>query len=253
MIEGFGVRFSISGWISVSCLVAVGCAQTTVPTPVPARTGDLWWSPALGLPTLGGIEESLGRAFDSPYDVFLAEKGAPPKPAIVTNCENYFQLREEGYEPLTETDLAAFKLEGARCNAIRALRAAQPGTRNRLDAFRLESTALSLLPPAMGPENSPLDREERQRATELGKSWGEFNPGASIAPSGPYEAKVVGSDWTTELELLGLADFNGDGSDDLLVRSLSYGKEGSWREVRLRLLSRPTGKKLLTIVDEKKL
>jgi hypothetical protein len=50
--------------------------------------------------------------------------------------------------------------------------------------------------------------------------------------------------------VLARADFNGDSSEDLLVQTFSYGTEGDWTEVKLRVLTRVSGKAVLAIVRE---
>jgi len=61
---------------------------------------------------------------------------------------------------------------------------------------------------------------------------------------------VRGADWTTKLDVLARADFDGDGNGDLLVRTVSFGTEGSWREVRLRVLSRRQNSAVLALMSE---
>jgi hypothetical protein len=61
---------------------------------------------------------------------------------------------------------------------------------------------------------------------------------------------VKGKDWTTDLDILARGDLNGDGVDDLLVATVSTGSEGSWSEVRLRLLSSVPGDPVLHVVKE---
>ena len=67
---------------------------------------------------------------------------------------------------------------------------------------------------------------------------------------GAGSAIVTGTDWTTKLEVLARGDFTGDGTTDVLLRTVSHGTEGSWREVRLRVLSQEQGQPVLAIKSE---
>jgi hypothetical protein len=61
---------------------------------------------------------------------------------------------------------------------------------------------------------------------------------------------VKGPDWITDLSVLVQGDLNGDGVDDVLVETISAGMEGSWSEVRLRLLTSVPNQDVLEILEE---
>ena len=89
----------------------------------------------------------------------------------------------------------------------------------------------------MGPAVHPAERDRREAAASAGKSWAAVDPEARLKVADAWTAQIQGTDWRTELEVLGRADFDGDGRVDLLVRTVATGSEGSWSEVRLRLLT----------------
>jgi hypothetical protein len=167
----------------------------------------------------------------------------------MTNCQDYLRLRPQGYEARTEVDFAAMKIEGSRCQALKALERAQPAARTPLRVL-VDQAFLTVLPPALGPENTPVDLERRERATREGAAWKALDPDATITIRSPEGATVTGADWTTRVDVLARADFDGDGNGDLLVRTVSFGTEGSWREVRLRVLSRRRNSAVLAVTAE---
>jgi hypothetical protein len=142
------------------------------------------------------------------------------------------------------------KNEGAICQALRGLQAARPASRELLQGFALDERFLSKVPPALGPAPNPADKDRRDAATVAGRTWAATDPDATISASDPWSAQVKGKDWTTEIKVLGYGDFDGDGTDDVLVETLSSGSKGSWREVRLRLLTSAPGAKILRIARE---
>jgi len=211
---------------------------------------SLWWSPLLTLAAIREIPAALSLPFETPLDVTATSPTARLPPGVITNCESYFAFRGMGYEAQSENDSAAMKIEGARCQALKALRTTAPSSRRPPLPLSLGTDALAFLPPVLGPGPSPGERSRRQDATNQGMSWGAYDPKATIAAPGADSAVVTGPDWTTKLEILARGDFTGDGTTDILLRTVSYGSEGSWREVRLRVLSQDGNKPVMAVKNE---
>jgi hypothetical protein len=249
----------IFSWCGVFAVIAAICAtacshsHNVAPTPSQGdpSTASVWWSPALHLSTTAMVDSRLGAPFEAPIDVVKSIDANSVDRKVMTSCLSYFALRTVGYEPESDGDTAAMKLEGAKCQAIRALRESKPAQRASLEGFRLDNGALQKLPPALGPESSPADVQAREAATRFGKTWQAYEPLAHLGHVvSPQEAEVMTPESTTEIKLLVRGDLTGDGADDILIQTLSFGTEGSWREVRLRLLTRDGDKPVLRILKE---
>jgi len=215
--------------------------------PATANASDLWWAPELGLSSLPSIPVRLDQSFADPYDTVASLNGNLDQKSV-SNCNEYLRLLPLGYQPLTVNDGTRYKLEGCKCQAIKALEGAKPAKQETLAQFSLQdASVLSILPPLLGPTPSPLETLQRERATQEGKSWLVADPGVQLEAASMSRAKVVGRGWTTEIEVLARADFNGDASGDLLIQTVSYGTEGNWTEVKLRVLTQVTGKAVLAV------
>jgi hypothetical protein len=243
--------------LALVCWVAEGCAQQPAvradpgaASPTAAPTETLWWSPLLMLASIRDIPAALASRFETPLDVTAASPTAGAPPGVMTNCESYFAFRKRGYEVQSENDSAVMKLEGARCQALMTLRTTALVSRRPPLPFAFDAKALASLPPALGPGPSPGERTRRQEATSQGLSWRAYDPKATMVALGAGSAIVTGTDWTTKLEVLARGDFTGDGTTDVLLRTVSHGTEGSWREVRLRVLSQDQGQPVLAIKSE---
>ena len=230
-----------------------GCAHQsasrTEPSAVPS-VDSIWWSPVLKLASVDAIPHELASPFDYPIDVTRRAQSDNVDRAVMTSCATYLALRERGYEATSETDFAAMKMTGARCQALKILTTTTSQSRGRVARFSLSREALSDLPPALGPEPTPGATTRREGATQQGLSWSAVDPFATYTGRSPDSGVVSGPDWTTKLEILARADFTGDGAVDVLLRTVSYGTEGSWREIRLRVLSRHKDKPVLVIERE---
>lgn len=250
-----GVRLIWIGVFVCNVLVA-GCAHNSVATadPAPAASDEkVWWSPQLSLPSLQAIPEALGAPFATPIDVTLQSPAGEVRQAVMTNCETLLALRSKGYEAISENDLAAMKTEATRCQTLQLLRTTPVVSRPSGARFSLDQNILSTLPPALGPGPSPGQRARREDATRRGIPWGTLDSEATTATTGRESATVKGGDWTTRLEVMARGDFTGDGVADVLLRTVSYGTEGSWREVRLRVLfqdSNNVGSKLIWSIEK---
>jgi hypothetical protein len=244
-------------WVlaAIAALWATACSHSQNVAPTPSRSGQpassIWWSPALRLSSTAMVDSRLETLFEAPIDVVKSTDGKSFDRKLMTNCLSYFALRTVGYEPESDGDTAAMKLEGAKCQAVRALRQSKPSQAASLEAFRLDDGALQKLPPTLGPESSPADIQAREAATRFGKTWQAYEPLAHLGRVvSPQEADVTTPESTTEIKVLVRADLNGDGADDILVQTLSFGTEGSWREVRLRLLTTDGYGPVLKIIKE---
>jgi hypothetical protein len=248
----FGWRWVLA---AIAAIWATGCSHSHNVAPTPSHGGQpaasIWWSPALQLSSTAMVDSRLATLFEAPIDVVKSTDGKAVDRKVMTSCLSYFALRTVGYEPESDGDTAAMKLEGAKCQAVRALRQSKPSERASLEGFRLDDGALQKLPPALGPESNPSDVQAREAATGFGKTWHAYEPLARLGRVvSPQEAEVTTPESTTEIKVLVRADLDGDGTDDILIQTLSFGTEGSWREVRLRLLTTDGGRPVLKILKE---
>ncbi|HEX3695811.1 MAG TPA: hypothetical protein VH374_10510 [Polyangia bacterium] len=225
------------------------CGSVAKTTRTPSTTDALLWSPHLN-PASAAEARALQVPFTSPFDVVLLQAGGSPKQATISDCNTYFELRPKGYEPLSQPDLAAMKIEGANCFAVRAVQNGRPSNARPIRPFLVGQRTLARLPPALGPQPNPTDAARRKRATASGMSWATTDPAAILTVTDEWTARVKGPDWITDLSVLVQGDLNGDGVDDVLVETISAGMEGSWSEVRLRLLTSVPNQDVLEILEE---
>lgn len=230
-----------------ACASAVPTATTAASKPVAAA---VWWSPSLELLSPADIDERLKRPFEDSFDVIKPGPSGTMEHQQITDCVSYARWRDLGYEPQILNDLAGLKIEGALCQAIRLVREARPGLIPSTDLTAVSPALLPHLPATLGPQVSPAERERRQVAAAKGTSWATADPGLTLDAISAEVGVVKGPTWMTKLEILVRGDLDGDGVQDLLVRTVSSGTEGSWREVRLRLLRAVPGHPVYAVSAE---
>ena len=223
-------------WVSIS-----GCASTLPPPKDMPGQRRVWWSPTLELPSLANIAAEMQKPFMDTFPV-SRRRQSTAETANISTCTDYFRLTGQGFHAESDQDIALLQMAGARCHALKILADAGfvgsvPNPSTDWRALGLES-----LPPALGPQVNPADRDERTAASAIGKTWKAAEPSARLTAEAPNRAEVVGQDWTVTLELWAVGDFVKAGRDQLLVFSRAKGTEGSWQEIELRLLDRPPSK-----------
>lgn len=242
---------TFAGCLSLMAMLGVACAHSG-----PAADSqnlnhpidrDIWWAPSLGLTSLTAVDERLRQNFAEPIDVVRVTSGSQlPERQVITSCRAYFNLK--GYEPVTENDSAALKVEGAKCHAIEALDTVRPASRKV--PFTFAPGALEELPAGLSPAPNPADVDLRATATKKGTSWHGYDESASLIITDASRAKVVARDSVSKIEILGRADFDGDGIEDVMLLIISQGTEGSWRDVRLCVVTRAAQADVLRVIKE---
>ena len=236
---------------TIVTVVSISCAHggSDVPGTNPMTKDGVWWASSLRLPSLNGIDSRLEEPFPYPFEVSRVGDGlAPTSSKVVTNCKTYFTLQSEGYAPRVDVDAAALKVEGANCLTLRALRKAR--SPSRPVAFLLQGNSLGELPADLAPAPSPLELERKTAATRSGSSWHAYDGSAILSVKDPYRGSVAASGSTTDLEILAQADFDGNGTMDTLLLTISGGRTGTWSEIHLRMLTRQFPAAALSVVSE---
>jgi len=235
--------------LSTTKLVAPGAAAAALVLAfagagVAAENGPypIWWSPSLQLDSLDDIEAELDAPFPSGGEVVVTNLNIEPESYFdeargefwLTNqetadtCRSLIKLTAEGY------DSGEYNLRtalGPRCYALEALRRARPARISYLRDFVFDESAIRYLPAMLGPLGNCGYLRDMLEANRLGRPWAPFPDNDPSYGVGQMEAQdrdtliVKGkqidgeSRWVSTIEIQGRGDFNGDGLDDLLVRT----------------------------------
>jgi hypothetical protein len=224
--------------IAAGSWIGCGAAASAFKGPVSVSARRVWWSPALELSSLAEIPAQLARPFPEPFPVARVTPGGGLEQGAVASCSDYFAKTGQGFQAVSDQDVAVLQAMGARCSALRLIDVSRFQVTISTPPYDLQRVGLDILPPSLGPQVSPTDRDARQAATKKGLSWKTFDPAARYSASTADRARIAGADWSVALELWATGDFDGSGADQLLVFTRATGTEGTWQESKLRILRR---------------
>ena len=170
-------------------------------------------------------------------------------PAGVSNCAELLAQRGHAPQPQApDREIQAERSTMAECLVLHELRRAKPARSSYLRDLPWDERVLPLLPPQLAITVSAESERAASDAASHGRNWPDFDPSAAASAKGPEEIVVTGNGFREQLILWGRGDFDGDGTDDLLVQSLDTFTEGTYRNTRLFVLTRRTANGRLSLV-----
>jgi hypothetical protein len=204
--------------------IAVLFILSILTSPALASEYPVRWTSEVELKDLKEIDALLNKPAIADFgkdDSLTMELGGNQIEASNISCNEYFYLKYQGYEPLSNADQGA---EGSSlkipCHTLQYLKKAQPSKISYLHDFKLSADPLKNLPLTLGHHLS--SNEEVASARAKGLSWKEFEPNAEVEVKNPNNISIVIQDSEgefagTDISLLAWGDFNGDGIEDILL------------------------------------
>ena len=193
-----------------------------------AERYPVWWSPALQLDSLDRLEARLSET--APIEGMKLTKGYPvvEARAVVTDCNSLLRLTAEEYYARGYTNYGLMRLNTAWCGALAAFRMARPARVSHVRDFVFDARAPAVLPAMVVLDANRTWLCARHVANQRGTSLARFEYELTVEVRGPLEMKLLTSWLDVDLSIVGRADFDGDGREDLLVISNAGGIGGIW-------------------------
>lgn len=194
----------------------------------------IWWSPMLELDSLDNVEQRLDRRLwkhtDNGFELYR-RVGERRFTAVADSCRSLLKLSAEGFEAPGNNDHQIQLLLVAKCRAIELLGQAKPARRSFVRDFGLDADTLNSMPPPIdGPSCSFVCRQIS--ANENGISWSAFESSGRVEIVDENTIKILEYGWAREVQLVGRADVDGDGVEDLMVLVDSWATQGTYGTTR---------------------
>lgn len=207
---------------------------------VAIAAGAGWIIPGYGKRPIDAVEAFGARTAEHPVhgraleDVWIARSCADLERGFSMPAANDREARES----------RSVKRE---CEALRMLMSAQEPKQSQLSGWELTEKSFAELPDCF----VPMFRDE-EPVDAVGKSWKASAPKAEVAKL-PNGLRVVDSGevaYSTFLQLLGRADFNDDGFEDVLLSTDWQLTGGTLGSGALVILTKKPGDKVLRVVRD---
>lgn len=206
------------------------------------------------------------RAVGPPSRQALRAKLLKPLARKPRSQKIYFDHGESGHEIRTCADyLRALKHDWGRsgntyeistesffigeCDVIWLVLAAKPSRVSYVRGFKLDESALDLLPASV----SAFEDDDKDELERKGLSWKKANPEMKLVAKTLNEITVAEDESSrVSLEIKAFGDFNGDGVEDVLLFKAQYLTQGTFRYYTPVILTRmaPGGKLKAFDVDD---
>lgn len=215
----------------------------------------IWWSPESNIDSLDQFDEPFEKEFGSGGDGRMrVYKGEQPNKdeAYAYDCRSVLRLDNDGYFPKPRLDIKGFYPPDSipemdqffqyskRCELMEILRDTKPSQVSHVRDFEFDLTSIDYLPALIDASPSCDFLCRQYRANERGISWRDFEVGEflSVEIIHKYHMVVTTDTSRADLEILAWADFNGDGTEDMLVQFIGGATHGTWGAQKKYILSR---------------
>jgi hypothetical protein len=224
-------------------------AQHPAQAQIPVR-----WTRAVGPPSRQALRAKLlkppARKPRSKKIYFGHETGRE-----IRTCVDYLRALKHGWGGSGNTyeqDIESFFKD--ECDVMWLVLAAKPSRVSYVRGFKLDESALDLLPPTLSFNLFAEQEEAADQAEHSGLSWKKYNPEMKLVGK-KFNEITVDEDPSSRviLQIKAFGDFNGDGVEDVLLFRTSYLTQGTARDYTPVILTRltPGGRFKAFAVDDK--
>lgn len=212
----------------------------------------IWWSPELELVSLDKIDERLERPLypnEKGFRMFVGI-GSNRRTEIAKSCADIRRLEEEASGAIESPDFYLWLTLYRDCSPIERFMDAKQAVKSNVANFTLNADALNYLPAMLlgSPACEGLCRLYDANHDRIPLARRLQRPFDLVITS-PYEITIESEDDVIHIEILGRADFNDDGLEDIFLRSIVKPKEGRWGSHQFFTLVRDESDGVFWVMD----
>ncbi len=210
----------------------------------------IWWAPDIGLDSLEAVPNYLERPFfknDSKGLPLRKREGGRSVEARAINCRDFSRLTGEGFYDVNPIRYFAAVMKDF-CEVARRLKEARPARASFVTSFRFDEAAPDYLPAMLDLGGSCEYACRLHIANAHRIPWSEFDTIEQVEAKGDHEVEIITAGSQNTVKLMARADFNGDGLEDLLVRTTGSARGGTLSASSLYVLSRDADDSVLFVL-----
>jgi hypothetical protein len=196
------------------------------------------WKKSVGPPSRQALQATLRRPVKLQPGEKIYEHTEHRR--LIRTCDDYARAQRNGWRNSANTyEMTVASSFKEQCDVVVLVLAAKPSRVSYVRNFTLDEAALDRLPPTLS--FTPVGELEKAaaEAERQGLSWKKFKPDLKFLKKGrDWIAVEEPNEATTQLDLKAYGDFNGDGTEDLLLFKSTYATSGTFRYYEPLILTR---------------
>jgi hypothetical protein len=179
------------------------------------------------------VAAALAKDWEDRYEVLV---GKAREKRQISSCLQYLAVFEANgdVDTVTPGDQRSFLSLAAHCQALGMLRAARPAQRTYLDRFALDQQAPDFLPSELRVDPSPARSQDARK----GQTWRGADPKVKAKVLKADVLRGAGRGYVSRVFEYARGDFDGDGIEDLLIRTEGELNGGTYQDNGVFLLTR---------------
>jgi hypothetical protein len=225
--------------------------------PGPALAADqgpypVWWSPALGFDSLEDIDRRLDEPLWNNLQGGIALEMSSiwrTRRAVAGSCRSLQKLTDEGYKTDSRNGAVIVEAHLHHCRAIEALGRARPARVSFVRSFVMDRNAVDHLPSRIAHWTCESLCQHVYTDQVIDPWRHASNRPEAVEEEDETTIKVLDHDEYFRVRLMGRADFDGDGVEDLMVMISSWRTEQRWWSTSRFVLTRHGPGEVLRILD----
>lgn len=180
--------------------------------------------------------EDVKLAMAAPWYGPVAVTNRDGEAMTLASCEAYLQVQHQHVRPDDPTYWVPFMDRALTCQAARLIVTGRPADHSYVRPLHFDAALPEKMPwqVAMMPSGS---ERERMSAERPDASWRDVRT-VTFKLCGNYCGIYADAAGSQQVQLVARGDFDGDDVEDLLVRSSNAANGGSYRAIRMFLLTR---------------
>ena len=212
----------------------------------------IWWSPELELESLNLIDERLDRPLwpdEEGFRIFVGI-GSNRRTEIAKSCADIRRLEEEASGAIESPDIYLWSMLYRQCYPIERFTDAKPAIESYVANFVLGVESLDYLPALLlgSPSCDGLCRLYDANHNRIPLALHLDRP-FDVLVTNPYKMIIESESDLIKIDILGRADFNDDGLEDIFVKAVVKPKEGRWGNHQFFTLGRDEPDGVLWVLD----
>lgn len=221
------------------------------------KEGTVVWYEAFALPAMmeksvevknqDDVKKLLTEKWYSAFEVTKSLSAKKADVKSIVNCQEYFS--NPGMTTVSPPDYGPYLGIGLMCKAARIISDAEPFKTTWLSDLQFDAQLPNKLPKQIAMVISTSESERIASDKSL-VSWSDVEKIIKVEKKGPHKTNYHEVGGEQEMALMARGDFNHDGLEDWLIASSYAVKGGTYRSLRMFVITKTAADGKILLLEE---